>query len=1616
MTMSRVDGHSVVDAVVALASERSPDGEAGAAVGFVQRYYERVAAEDLDGDHPGDLYGAAMAHRRAGAMRAPGESVVRVYNPDADADGWQSHHTAVDIVTDDMPFLVDSVTMVLAELHLGIHVVVHPMLDVARAAGRFVALGEGHPGEAWIHLEVDRQGSPDARAALDAAIRQSLGDVRVVVDDWMAMRERAMALVDEVDAGVPVPAREAHDTAELLRWMADDQFTFLGYREYDLAVEDGHDVLRGRPGTGLGLLCDEHRAPSAQRLDQLPPEVRDKVHEPHLLVVTKANSRSTVHRPDYFAYVGVKRFGPEGQVLGERRFLGLWGAATYRSTTAEIPVLGRKVASVRLRAGLAPDSHGGRELWNILETYPRDDLFQISEDELLATALSILNLQERRQVRLFARRDDYGRFVSCLIYVPRERYSTTIVERMEEILLASYSGVSAEYDSSITGSVLARLHVLVFVGEGAPTDVDTRDVERRLASVTRWWMDDLRDALVATQGEEAGLAAYARHVEAFPAAYREAFDASAAVNDLERIAALDQAGDGLVTSLYQRYGEACGPAGEMRLKLYSRQSILLSSVLPVLEQLGVQVLDERPYELRPVDGPNAWIYDFGLREPDGVQPGQRVRDEFLATFGAVWRGEIDNDGFNRLVLVGGLTTQRVTVLRAYAKYLRQIGLTFSQSYVEETLAAHPAIANQLVELFATRFDPRLDGNRALESDGIAAEITEALDGVASLDQDRILRAFVGLVQATVRTNFYRPETGGGPAPVLVFKLDPAKVPDLPLPRPRFEIWVYAPHVEGVHLRGGPVARGGIRWSDRREDFRTEVLGLMKAQMVKNAVIVPTGAKGGFVVKRPSAGADPESLRAEVIRCYRDFIGGLLDVTDNIRAGEVVAPPGVVRHDGDDPYLVVAADKGTATFSDIANEIAKRYGFWLGDAFASGGSEGYDHKRMGITARGAWESVRRHFRNIGVDADTATVTVAGIGDMSGDVFGNGMLLSRHLKLVAAFDHRHVFLDPDPDPLVSWQERKRLFDLPRSSWADYDHAKISAGGGVWPRSAKSVPLSDEVRARLGTSAVTATPNELVSIILAAPVDLLWNGGIGTYVKASTETNPDVGDRANDSLRIDAAELRAKVVGEGGNLGLTQRARVEFALLGGFVNTDAIDNSAGVDTSDHEVNSKILLDAAVTSGDLTEHDRNDLLRAVTDDVAELVLEDNRAQNVALAIARVQAAGMLDVHTRYLRALEHDGRLSRQLEALPNGKQLAERQAAGVGLTTPELAVLLSYTKMDQVEEILASGLTEDPYVQPALAGYFPARFGERLGASYVGRLAEHRLRRQIVATVLVNEMVNRTGITFEFRMAEETGAAAADTMRAHLAARDIFDLAGQWDALADLDATVPADVQLELLTDLRKMVERSVLWLLRHRRPPLAIEATVAAFQPGVAAIVDTLPDLISTGFAATIVTATARAVDAGVPAALASRAASWPYLHTAFDIIEVAGARGRTPEDTARVYWGLFDRLDLGWLWERIGLLRRGDRWQSHARAGLRDDLLNEMRELADDALRAGDVFTPVDEVLDRWSAVNERATARVAAVLGEIRAGGVFDLTTLSVALRQLRNLVLASNAGSPAAT
>ena len=1122
---------------------------------LVERYYERVAAEDLVARAVPDLFGAALTHLRLARHRAPAEPKVAVFSPSFDEDGFASPHTVVQVVADDMPFLPDSLTAELTRHGFGLHIAIHPVFVVERSPdGDLLAVlddGEARTGdvttvrESFHHIEIDRQADADVRDRLRLDLIRVLGDVRAANEDRAAMRERAVSIADSLDAEAKTIDSDVRtEAAHFLRWLADNHFMFLGYRDYELVPGRSETVLQSVTGSGLGILRNIDGKPVSHPLSTLPPDVRRKILEPVLLNLTKANSRATVQRANYLDYIGIKRFDAGGRPVGERRFLGLYPRSVAKQSLFDIPIVRRKMRAVLDRAADPRQGYEAQVLLDILDSYPRDELLQSGVDDLYSDAIAILELQHRQRLRLRVRRDDFGRFFSCFVDLPLGRLTEAVRVRIRDTLMGAFHGVHAEESTLVTDSAVARLHFVIYTRPGSAPDHDAATIEAWLASALRTWTDDLADALVEGFGEERGVLLYHRYANALPPAYQDDHTPRTAVSDIRRLEALlsGEPDDGLAMHLYRPH-ETIDPAP--RLKLYRHgEPLTLSDVLPLLENMGTKVIDERPYEIRPAGADPVWIYDFGLHRTAlaGLDVAD-VRERFQETLAAVWRGEIENDRFNRLVLRAGLRGHEVTVLRAYVKYLRQVGTTFSRDFMAATIVGNPEIASRLVELFAIRFDPDFDrhADRGLLGKQTIADIEARIDLVESLNEDRVLRSLLRLVTATLRTNYFQTPAEVRGIPPLALKLDPRSILDLPLPRPIFEIFVYSPRVEGVHLRGGPVARGGLRWSDRPEDFRTEILGLAKAQTVKNAVIVPVGAKGGFVVKLPPSGRD--ALYTEVASCYRTFIRGLLDVTDNLIDGRVVPPHRVVRHDGDDPYLVVAADKGTATFSDMANEISREYGFWLGDAFASGGSKGYDHKAMGITARGAWVSVRRHFRALGIDVQNEDFTVAGIGDMSGDVFGNGMLLSPHIRLVAAFDHRHVFLDPDPDPARSFEERARLFALPRSSWADYDPAAISPGGGVFSRTAKTVPLSDEVRRALDVDAEALAPDELIRAILRAPVDLLWNGGIGTYVKASTEANIDVGDKNNDAVRIDATALRCRVVGEGGNLGFTQRARIEY-----------------------------------------------------------------------------------------------------------------------------------------------------------------------------------------------------------------------------------------------------------------------------------------------------------------------------------------------------------------------------------------------------------------------------------------------------------------------------------------
>ena len=1610
---SDTDPAELIEQVVQRLSQRLPAEQAKTVAEFTRQYYDHVDAEDLAERSPDDLYGAVLSHWHFARTFASGQAKLRVINPRVDEHGWQSTHTVVEIVNDDMPFLVDSITMEVNRQGLTMHLIVHPVMKIRRDAEHHVAAllprhaeGEGRY-ESLVHVEVDRRTDPAHLQALHDGLARILGDVRAAVEDWQPMRQQLVdALTQLEQQRPPVPADDLAEELAFLRWLADDNFTLLGQRDYDLVAEGGEDRLRVVAGSGLGILRGGAGAEAASAsFAALPPEIRARAREARVLLLTKSNARSTVHRPGHLDYVGVRRFDAQGQVVGEQRFLGLFTSVAYSAKAADIPLLRRKVTAVIARAGFLPRSHTAKALVTILEQFPRDELFQIGVEDLHGIAMGILRLGERQRTRLFLHRDAYGRFASCLVYVPRENYNTEVRSRMQALLTEALNGESSEFHVQFSDSPLARVLIVVRMAPGAARPVDVRELEQRMVAVARRWEDELLEALCDACGEERGNAHHHRYAAGFSPGYRHDHSPRQAVHDIELMESLHDAG-AMALSLYLPLES---PPGRLRFKLLRAGELApLSQSLPMLENMGVKVLEERPYEVRRSDGTELWVDDFGMLVPGAEELDvESLRERFHETFQRTWHGDNENDPFNRLVLLAGLDWRGVALLRAYMRYMKQATFTLSRAYIQQTMAANPQVSAELVALFHARFDPGLQGDRDALQAEIVARITAALDAVSNLDEDRILRQYLALIQATLRTNFFQRDADGGFKPVISFKFDPPRCRACRSRKPMFEIFVYSPRLEGVHLRGGRVARGGLRWSDRIEDYRTEVLGLVKAQQVKNAVIVPVGSKGGFVLRNPPPASDRDALMTEGVACYRAYLRGLLDLTDNLVGDGIVPPPQVVRHDADDPYLVVAADKGTATFSDIANATAAEYGFWLGDAFASGGSAGYDHKKMGITARGAWESVKHHFRSIGHDTQTQPFTVVGVGDMSGDVFGNGMLLSRHIRLLAAFDHRHIFIDPDPDPATSFVERERLFALPRSAWTDYDVKLISAGGGVWSRGAKSITLSAQAKAALGIDAAvkSMTPAELMRAILLAPADLFYNGGIGTYVKASTETHADCGDRANDAIRVDGAELRCKVVAEGGNLGATQRGRIEYALRGGLINTDAIDNSAGVDCSDHEVNIKILLDAVVADGELTHKQRDKLLAEMTDDVAALCLRDNTYQNQVLGVTRSRGPALLDEQGRYMRHLTAIGRLNRRIEFLPSDDVLAERRKAGQGLTTPELSVLLAYSKMELFDQVLDSDVPEDPYIATTLGRYFPERLSERFGP----QMQRHPLRREIIATHVVNSMVNRVGITFAHRMQEETGAAAPDIVRAYLSTRQVFDLVTLWQANDALGHDVSLETKNAIALGTLQLIERATVWLLHEREALRDLAATIQRYEAGVAEVGVGLDRWLLPNERDALAADVDRLVQASVAAPLAQRVARLDAQRAGLDIVEVGTELHAPIETVGGVYFGVGGRLELGWLGQQVVALPADTHWQGLARLAMRNDLSSLARELTRSVLhgqaKGRSAVAEPAALIDAWQAQRQFKLDRCSQLLADLKPLPALDMAMLSVLLREMRSLV-----------
>jgi glutamate dehydrogenase len=1587
--------HRWVDSIVASVpqAKRAEDvvGEQ-----FVRQFYAHVTLDDLDDLHAETAAETALSAWAFMQEYQPGATKMRIFSA---ATKGQAPRVIVEILNDDMPFLVDSLSSELTRQGFVIFSSIHPLLDVTRdAEGKLLTCvphGKGNSGshtESLLHFEISTLPTGHTTEQLAADLNQVLDGVRLAVRDWRAMVVRAKDVMAE-----PRQGAMAEETTAFLEWLCANNFVFLGYEASRMDAISLNGLV-AESGSALGLFQSLHPRIHPHGLEGNAGSEQEFLHGAALLEITKSKNPGVVHRPVHMDLVIVKRQDADGKVIGEHRFVGLFTSTVYYQSTDVIPVIRRKVALALEKSGFDPKGHDGKALKTILEFLPRDELFQIDEDELFAMSMGILALEGRPRVKMFTRTDRYERFISCLVFVPREHFSTHMRFRIQDALCEAYNATVDGFTTQLSDAPLARLQVVLRTQPGAIPEVNTLALQTKIRLIASHWQDSLLEQLTAHHGEAEGAKIFHQYREAFPSTYIDNYTAKNALYDLAKIEEA-HAGHGLALDLFEKPAD---PEGVFRIKIYNPDvQIDLSHILPMLENMGLKVVDEFPCLVTPMHYPQGiWIRDFRLRAENGIKPDiAEAKARFEETIARVWRGEAENDPYNKLVLLAGLTWREVGVLRAYGKYFRQATFPYAQETITGTLVAHPDVARMIVALFMALFDPKSGHDGMDQAATLLHGMEGRLAGISNIDEDKILRHYMNVIRATLRTNYFQMNEQGQPKPYLSMKFRSSEVPGLPLPQPFAEIFVYSQRFEGIHLRGGKVARGGLRWSDRREDFRTEILGLMKAQMVKNAVIVPEGSKGGFVLKNPPTTGGRDALMQEGIACYQNFLRGLLDLTDNVVDGKVQPPRDVVRMDGDDPYLVVAADKGTATFSDIANGVSAEYRFWLGDAFASGGSVGYDHKKMAITARGGWISVQRHFREIGVDVQSQDITVIGIGDMAGDVFGNGMLRSRHIRLVGAFNHLHLFLDPTPDPEASFKERERLFNLPRSNWTDYDASLISPGGGVFERSAKVIPLSPQVQQVLGITANSLSPNELIQAMLKAPVDLLWNGGIGTYVKAQFESNAEVGDKSNDNLRINGAQLRCKVIGEGGNLGFTQLGRIEGALKGVRLNTDAIDNSAGVDCSDHEVNIKIALQSAMESGSLTREARDTFLAGMTDEVADLVLRDNILQTQAITIAEQQGVALLEPQAQLIRRLEREGLLNRAIEFLPDEETISQRHSKGQGMTRPELAVLLAYSKMALYRELLNAKLPDDPYFEADLFRYFPKAMQD----SFATQIRSHQLRREIIATVVTNSIINRTGSTFFYQLTEDTGMESCDIARAYVIARDAFGLRELWRKIEALNGTVPVEAQVEAFAEINRFVYRMTLWLLRHAPQPLAVGDVVQELASGVA--------LLSDEFDAITAETTRQAFEArrdkhlagGIPEPLAVQLARLEALASAPDILMVAREYQLSPIAVGNLYFALGMRMKFGWLRRTAIRMPVDARWPRLAVTAVISDLFDQQRRLASTMIKhAGGKAD--DQTIRSWIDAHATIIGRYDSFMQDLASQDSLDFAMLTVALRHIQAL------------
>ncbi|MBO9491386.1 NAD-glutamate dehydrogenase [Endozoicomonas sp. G2_1] len=1602
--MALVDGlpSVILKNVAQLIQQKVPNETAPLVEQFTQLLYGNISSHDLNNRNDSDVYGATLSLWNSLNGHKDQTPVIKVFNPEVSKHGWKSSHTIVEVIVSDMPFLVDSLRIALNRQGLSPHLMLNSPIKIVRddnnqivqlAAATDESLNTALV-ETVFFIEIDRLADQAQLDELAKELASVVSDISLTVTDWQPMLERLNQVIAEMkSAKLPCSAQEKKDALEFLTWLANNNFTLMGYRGYDVKALKGDVALQPVADSSLGLMKNS-KASKERLLSGLGESARDAAFGSSPLILTKSNSRSRVHRPALIDYIGVKRFDEKGNVIGEERFIGLFGSAYYTNSALDLPLIKSKVASVCDSSGFAKGSHAYKSLINILETYPRDEILQSTVPELLQNVLGVLQMQERDYSGLFVRRDTFNRFYSCMVYVPRERYNTKLRIETQKLLQEAFgSKQEVEFTTYFSESVQARTHYIVRV-DSTKADINVKEIEKNLNEAARSWDDKLTDALKANKGEAQAKALSSKYAR-FPQSYKDEVLPGSAIVDIEKLEALSD--DNKLEMLFYQPQEEKAGSRFVKLKLFhTGEPLHLSDVLPMLENFGLRVIGESPYAVMTADGEANWILDFSmLLTGDGEFDLAKMQTLFQDAFAKVWQGDLEDDGFNRLILGAGLAGREVSILRAFAKYERQIGGTFSQSYIEDTFARYPNLAELLIKYFNLRFDPSTKLKpKAIEK--VLADVEASLEHVANLDDDRIIRRFVEMMSATIRTNYFQTNNENQLKSYISFKILPEQISEIPQPIPKFEIFVYSPQIEGVHLRGGKVARGGLRWSDRREDFRTEVLGLVKAQQVKNTVIVPVGAKGGFVCKQLPNGTREEVFEAGK-ECYRTFIRGLLDITDNIVAGEVVYPENVVRHDEDDPYLVVAADKGTATFSDIANGISEEYNFWMGDAFASGGSVGYDHKGMGITARGAWESVKRHFREMDIDCQTTDFTAIGVGDMAGDVFGNGMLLSKHIRLQAAFNHLHIFIDPNPDAASSYVERERLFNTPGCSWTDYNQKLISEGGGIFNRSAKSIKLTPEIKKMVGTQKQSMAPNELIQAILKMKVDLLWNGGIGTYVKGATESHLEVGDRANDSLRINGNELQAKIVGEGGNLGLTQLGRIEYAANGGRMNTDSVDNVGGVDCSDNEVNIKILLNGLVQSGDLTVKQRNKLLYDMTDDVADIVLTNCYRQTHSLSITNLRGADQLKEQIRFIHELERTGKLDRGLEFIPSDDEIAERLAQGKGLTRPELSVLLAYSKMVLKEDLVCPEITDNPYHNRLLLNAFP----QQLQKKYSDQMQDHPLRAEIIATRLANDIGNDMGFNFVHRMQEETGASVAEIANCYTIASEVFGLSDAWQVIEDLDNKISTAVQTEMLFQLRRNVRRATRWFLRHRNHSLSIEQTIEFYKPSFKVLNEKLESYLDKEEAAQLTHVEKDLVKAGVDKAIAKLIAQLSSVFSVLDIAELAQNHNKPLELVAELYFKLGVRLELHWFLDQITRQPVANHWQALARASFREDLDWQQRLLTAAVLTICPESENTDAMLDVWFEECAQPLARWQHILADFRTSQTYEFAQFSVALREL---------------